>query len=571
MKKKICSFFVLLGIFTFAQGPGFNWAKNITGSGSSTGVSITTDISGAIYTTGGFYGTADFDTGPGVYTLATVGAQNDVYISKLDASGNFVWAKSLNGFGNDEGSSVVVDASGNVYITGFFTGTLDFDPSPSTFSLTAIGGQDIFILKLDASGNFVWAKTFGGLSDDVGNCINLDATGNVYCCGAFQATVDFDPGAGIFNINSLGLYDVFILKLDNSGNFVWAKNMSGTGSESAAEMSLDAAGNVYGTGTFGGTVDFDPGAATFNINTVSGAFDVFVFKLNASGNFVWAKSMGGSYDDFSYAITLDASGNIYTTGSFKGTADFDPGAPVFNLITGTFWTDIFISKLDASGNFVWAKGITENGPGGADNAGRSIKVDGFGNVYTIGYFEGVLDFDPGAGIFNLSSLSNFDVFISKLDPLGDYKWAGRIGGGSWDTGYSITLDVLGNLCATGRFIGNVDFDPDAGIFDLTSLTNSSAFILKMSPCCAGINELANNTRNILPYPNPNNGVFNLNIEDDIEGGELVLFNTLGQIVYEQKIIKGFNQINTSALAKGIYNCRLTGSQQKLEIGKLVIE
>ena len=141
------------------------------------------------------------------------------------------FAGQFGGTSNDYGNSIAVDASGNIYTTGYFAGTVDFDPSAGTYNLTSAGGNDIFISKLDASGNFVWAKQLGGTNDEKGNSIVVDASGNIYTTGNFAGTVDFDPGAGTFGLASTGNYDIFISKLDASGYFVWAKKMGGTSSD----------------------------------------------------------------------------------------------------------------------------------------------------------------------------------------------------------------------------------------------------------------------------------------------------------------------------------------------------
>src|ERR1035437_9575750 len=132
---------------------------------------------------------------------------------------NFLWAKSMGGTGNDIGYSIALDASGNVYTTGYFYGTVDFDPGAGTFNLTSAGNYALFISKLDASGNFVWAKQIGGTSSGaLGQFISLDASGNIYTTGCFFGTVDFDPGAGTSNLTSSSTNDIFVSKLDASGN-----------------------------------------------------------------------------------------------------------------------------------------------------------------------------------------------------------------------------------------------------------------------------------------------------------------------------------------------------------------
>ncbi|MEA3445471.1 MAG: SBBP repeat-containing protein [Bacteroidota bacterium] len=322
----------------------FVWAKNMGGSDWNEGYSIAIDASGNVYTTGHFEGTADFDPGSGTYILSSNNGYDDIFISKLDASGNFVWAKAMGGSFDDNGFALAIDASGNVYTTGIFCGTADFEPGSGTYNLSSNGDYDIFISKLDASGNFVWAKSMGGSSDDRGYSIALDASGNVYTTGYFySSTVDFDPGSGTYNLTSNGCGDIFISKLDASGNFVWAKNMGGSSSDGGNSIAIDASGNVYTTGSFLDTADFDPGSGTHNLSS-NGEYDIFISKLDASGNFVWAKSMSGSSSEWGFSIALDASGNVYTTGYFYGTVDFDPGSGTYNLSSNGVM-DIYILKL----------------------------------------------------------------------------------------------------------------------------------------------------------------------------------------------------------------------------------
>jgi Beta-propeller repeat len=147
---------------------------------------------------------------------------------------NFSWAKSIGGTGGDTGNSIAVDALGNVYTTGIFINTVDFDPGAGVFNLTSVGGSNIFVSKLDASGNFVWAKSTGS-GNGISNSIAVDASGSVYTTGSFNGTVDFDPGVGVFNLTSAGSdADIFVSKLDASGNFVWAKSVGAAGGSDSA-------------------------------------------------------------------------------------------------------------------------------------------------------------------------------------------------------------------------------------------------------------------------------------------------------------------------------------------------
>lgn len=307
----------------------YEWAKDIGSTGYEYSVGIATDASGNVYTTGYLTGTVDFDPGAGTQNLTSAG-NLDIYITKFNAAGNFVWAKRMGSGGDDESTGIAVDASGNVYSTGIFPGTADFDPGAGTVNLTAVGSSDIYISKLDASGNYVWAKKIGGAFDEQSLSVAIDGSGNVLITGNFSNTLDCDPGAGVTNLTSAGNHDIFISKLDAAGNFVWARNMGGINGDYGVSITADAADNVYATGTFEGTADLDPGAGTQNLVS-AGSDDNYILKLNASGNFAWAKRIGNPKPDYSYSIAVDPSGNVFTAGVFDDTIDFDPGAGTQNL------------------------------------------------------------------------------------------------------------------------------------------------------------------------------------------------------------------------------------------------
>lgn len=184
------------------------------GTGEDIAHAVTVDASGNVFTTGFFNGTVDFDPGTGTFNLTSAGF-DDIFISKLDSSGNFIWAKQIGNTLNDYSYSIALDSAVNIYTTGYFRGTTDFDPGPGIHNLTVVGGSDIFICKLDSSGNFIWANGFGSTDYDLGYSIALDAGANVYSTGYFLLTADFDPGPGSYNMTSAGMTDVFILKLSD--------------------------------------------------------------------------------------------------------------------------------------------------------------------------------------------------------------------------------------------------------------------------------------------------------------------------------------------------------------------
>ncbi len=382
------------------------------------------------------------------------------------------WALQAGGTSYDYGYGIAVDGSGNSYVTGYFSGTVDFDPGAGTANLTSAGSGDIFIAKYDASGNYVWAGNMGGTFADYGYGIAVDGSGNSYVTGYFQGTADFDPGAGTANLTSAGSRDIFIAKYDASGNYVWAGNMGGTSYDIGYGIAVDGSGNSYVTGYFQGTADFDPGTGTANLSS-AGSIDIFIAKYDASGNYVWAGNMGGTSNEFGFGIAVDGSGNSYVTGYFEGTVDFDPGTGTANLSSAGN-NDIFIAKYEASGNYAWA--IQAGGT--SNDIGYGIAVDGSGNSYVTGYFQGTVDFDPGTGTVNLSSAGGYDIFIAKYDASGNYAWAIQAGGTSDEFGFGIAVDGSGNSYVTGYFQGTADFDPGAGTANLTSAGNNDIFIAK---------------------------------------------------------------------------------------------
>ena len=436
----------------------FGWARTWSGSESycsSQGWGVAADVSGNVYVAGRFSSTVDFDPNGG--DLHTSNGEHDVFLSKFDSYGNFEWARTWGGPDIDKGLGVAADGSGNVYVTGYFEGTVDFDPG-SGDPHTSKGESDVFLSKFDPSGNFVWVRTWGGSEWDRSYGVAVDGLGNAYVTGCFTETVDFDPDGGDPHTSNGG-FDVFLSKFDSSGNFKWARTWGGEFSDKGTGVAADGSGNVYITGFFFHvTVDFDPDGG--DLHTSNGFNDVFLSKFDASGNFEWAHTWGGIYFDAGYGVSADGSGNCYVTGYFWGTVDFDPdgGDPHTSI---DHW-DIFLSKFDSSGNFEWARTW-----GGSDelawsDTGGGVIADSNGNVYVTGHFGDMVDFDPDGGDPHISKGSG-DIFLSKFDSSGDFEWAQTWGGPAlvyWcDVGRGVTADDSGNVYVTGYFMDVVDFAP----------------------------------------------------------------------------------------------------------------
>lgn len=404
---------------------GLIWAKKFGGTMDNFSFCVATDSQNNVYTAGQFMQTVDFDPGTAAYNLTSTMQGSfysfDINVTKINSDGNFVWAKKIGGQGDDSVASMTVDNAGNVYVVGYFSGTADFDPGSAVYNLTGAGAaaaNEAYVLKLDSNGNFLWAKSFGSTGYDRAHSVKTDSSGNVYVLGEFAGTVDFDPGAGVTQLVAAGPPDfseTFLLKLDSNGNFGWAKSFSSPAMDFPKYLTLDSMNNVIVTGAFFGTVDFDPSAATYNLTAVGANQDIFVAKFTSSGNFVWARNFGGDSQEQGTSIAIDGSDNIYVTGDFSGTCNFNLGSGTSNLtsVGGPNDTDAFILKLSSGGDFQWVKSIG----GTAEQGGTSIVLDGSGGIYCTGYFTGTTNFNTEGGVFNLSSVNNSrDFFLLKLEP-----------------------------------------------------------------------------------------------------------------------------------------------------------
>lgn len=440
----------------------FVWSKQIGGPAADRAESMVIDNDGNIFLAGFFSGSTDFNPGAGVATLSSAG-DSDVFYAKLDADGNYIWAKRIGGTGEEWATDIELDQDGNIYVAGHFSASCDFDSGAAVFNLTAMGQEDFFICKMTNTGNFVWVRSGGSAGVEGIGSLSIDNEGTIYACGSFQQTVDFDPGIGSFNMTSSGDQDIFILKFSGAGDFIWAKQIGGTGIDLATELIRDTNGNIYTTGAFSNTADFDPSESTYNL-TAPGGMGIFISKLNSDGNFVWAKAMTGTLSSAAFGITLDNSGNIYSTGWFFGTCDFDPGAEEYELTVQDVTSDIFVSKLTSDGNFVWAQQI--GGGFSATENGRDILHDGLGNLFVTGNFVGTADFDAGSETQNLTTIAGKESFIYKMQD-----------GSLRTTDYDVEVVALyPNPAANFTNIRNAPINTEITIMDLSGKIVGGAMV-----------------------------------------------------------------------------------------------
>jgi hypothetical protein len=546
MKKHLLFIALLIASTSTVCSQSLEWAATFGGTSYAAGKAIGTDASGNVYSTGYFYGLSDFDPSLGVANFTAAPALGcDIFITKLNPNATLAWAKQIGGGdGNDYALGMAVDqTTGDVYVTGWFHGAVDFDPGTDSFIVNSPGVDAVYVLKLDAAGEFVWVKT---LTDGVGSygyALAFDQSGNIYVVGEFDGTIDFDPGAGIQTATATANSDAFILKLDANGNYLMDIEFGGTGYDEIFGIAVDGSGYIYVTGGFDGTIDLDPGAGTTSY--IADGYDIFISKFEAAGNLVWGQHMGGAGDEMAKGIGVDGSGNVYTTGKFTGTVDFDPGTGGTSY-TATGFSDAFLTRQDAGGNLIWATKI--GGPGLDEGTALEMAVDG-GIVWT-GGFQDTIDIEIGSGVTNLYNAEGTDILVAKFNPNITLAWAKSMGGNGTDWGYAVALDANENVYLTGQFTQDCDFDPNAGTAILSSLGENDIYVMKLGTV-TGLEENALLENGISLYPNPTRGLLQINVE---RASALAVTNALGQVMETLSIVNS-ETIDVSAYAAGIYFVR----------------
>lgn len=533
MKTKIIisiCFFLSAEVVVNAQAPSWLWAKSAGGPSGELGQSIATDAAGNVYVTGNFYSTSiTFDT----ITLTTAGSL-DMYIVKYGPSGNVKWAKRAGGSGDEYSQGVAVDENGNVCVTGYFSSTsITFGSTSLTNAQSGI--NDIFLVKYDSLGNVLWAKREGRFGDDQGLGVATGPGGFVYITGQYNSAW-FTVGSFTLN-NASTAWDFFLIMYDPLGNVVAAKGVGGTLGETGLGVATDAFGNAFVTGYFSSsTVTF----GSITLTNANNNTDIFVVKYDNSLNVLYAKRAGDLGIEDGQGIAIDASGNAFVTGVF-GSSSITFGTTTLTNNGSTNSYDIYVVKYDPYLNPVWAK----SAGGTADDRGRGIATDTYGNIYATGVFKSA-SISFGSNTVTNAGV-NENIFVSMYDASGNSLWAKSAGGTSQDEAYGIATDANENIFITGYFT-------NATIaFGTTTLINAGfggdIYTAKLAPNTLGIiNENQQTEINI--FPNPSNGIFTLNSE--IGKGEISIYNLLGEIVFQSTINNPASTIDLSNQANGIY-------------------
>jgi hypothetical protein len=417
-----------------------------------------------MYVTGTFLSdTVDFDPGPGTDSH-TSGGGFDVFVSKFDTKGDFLWAQTWGGVYAEFGSGIAADIHGNAYVTGSFYDTIDFDPGPGTdiHSATTWDKPDAFLVKYDPSGSYEWGRTWGGQKNDLGKAVAVNEPDAVYVVGSFDESADFDPGPDV-DIHTTSNSASFLSKFDTSGNWQWARTWGEGYYDIANGVAIDTLNNIYVTGDFTGAADFDPGPGE---DIKNGSFAAYLTKYNPSGDYQWAAVWESDYSFWAFGrdTAVDLDGGVWVTGSFEGMCDFDPGP---DIVTHTAYgvSDAYLSKFDPGGEFM-SVAIWE---GTYADSGESVATAGLHQVYMTGWESVYPD------------IVQSHIFLTKWTDT-TLDWA-RAWGGEMDIPSSwvaVASDLDGNAFVTGTYVLPIDFDPGPGE-DIHTPDMDDAFLTKLLP------------------------------------------------------------------------------------------
>jgi hypothetical protein len=557
-------FLIIVFSVTNLYAQPFQWAFSI-GQGHTTSPdakNIDTDKFGNVIISGTNSSVMDFDPGPGV-TATTAYGDKDIFLAQYDGNGNLNWSFMLGWTDKESIDAQFIDQDGNIYISGSFELQIDLDPGPNVAILVAepTWSSEYFIAKYDKDGNFLW----GHMNiDGVLRFENMttDDAGNIYFEGFLNGTagtIDLDFGPGVVNpTTTVGHY---IAKYDSNLNYLWHQEYGY--SVGGQKIVVDANENVYISGAFGTSIDFDP----TNINSqlifpTLGNSDFFVVKYDRTGTYQWAFTTGSFWDESIINLAVDDQENVTICASIGGPVDFDPGPAVANVSGPIGTLRLVLARYDSLGNYQWANRLS----GLSSGAGRDMKLDPVsGDIYVTGYYWGVSDFDPSTNVAADTSVGGSiwrDVFITHFDNAANYISHMTFGNLYHDEPGAIHVDELGNLFCIGNFQDVVDFEHGPGTTLLTSPQNGSDFfILKYgTPYVVSVAE--STIENVSIYPNPSSGNITIELEKRHKNIAVQVLNSAGQLLLSNSWASASRlELNLEGLAKGMYFIRFQSDQK----------
>ena len=549
----------------------------------------------------------------------TISFTNSLWAQSL----NCQWAQSVGGNTDETSTSIVKDASGNLFVAGNFksysialgTNTLfnagssgtvadlyvaKYSPNGNVLWAKSAGGSgeenvrsaavdlngnviivgnyssnamvlgtttisnsgtDMFIVKYSPAGNVLWANSIGGFASFLGKSISTDTIGNIFITGYFVTSISVIGTTTLTNSSGTNSADMFIVKFSPSGSVIWAHSGGGTSGDLGTSVCNDQSGNVYVSGAFN-SITMTLGTTTLvNSNGTVNSGDVFIAKYSPSGALLWAQSAGGNYYDEAMGVALDQNGNILVTGYFFGPS-FSIGTVTLTNVTNTTTSNFFVAKYSSTGSFLWAHAAD----GSAYCIGTGVSTDANGNVCIIGEFNSPTLVMGTATLMNSGSQ---DVFIAKYSANGTFLWVDALGGNAIEYGKGISCNTNNRLYITGNFNSPTI---KVGNFVLSNIGGSDIFIAEIGDDISGIGKHSFNELQIDIYPNPITAQFTISFSKAQMNSTIKIIDLLGNVVktisnVQEKQI----QIDKGTMEDGVYFLQILDDSNNIINKKIIVQ
>jgi hypothetical protein len=532
-----------------AQAPTWEWAKSAAGSSGTfedVSTAIAVDNNGNTYS-GGFFRSSTMSFGSLTLTNQSDTYYHDAFIVKYDPAGNVLWGKSFGSSLHEEVNAIETDAAGNSYILGEFA-------SPSvTFGNTVLtnnGGTDVFLVKLDPSGNVLWAKAIGGTGGEESNALVRDANGDILTLSNSGSPA---LSVGSSNLTTAGSQDLLIVKYAASGNVIWAKTMGGAGADVAYDIAADATNNFAITGRFSGPSMTDgTGTVTNTGNTA-----LFVIKFNSAGTYQWSSSWSGSSADYGASVAMDSQGNVLML------ARLYELNVTFGSVTLTCTTTSYgLIKYNAAGTPLWGETVA-----GGKIDGVSIKTNALDHILLCG--TTICPQVVFGGYYLNNTGSGRDLLVVKYDSNANELWGVIEGGNSEEYVGKMDVDASGNVYIYGMFLST------SLTFGGTVLTHTAAgqndnYIAKLSTSAtSGIHELSSKSSFTLT-PNPMTSETNI-LSEGAQIASVRILDASGKTIRELHGNMVQPVIERGEMTSGAYFIQITDKEGAVHVQKLLVE
>jgi gliding motility-associated-like protein len=462
MQKKSLLLFLYTLIINFSfltvsaqQIPVPDWVKDIGGNGESKLTGIAIDKFDNVYVAGNFQGAITIDhSGVSSPLVFNSNGSYDIFVAKYTADGKLLWGKSIGGNGLDQINNLAVDIDGNVIIGASYNSSfIDCNPGTGIFNVNGFGGDDALIVKLDADGGFLWAKSIGGNGTDRGHVVTTDKLGHVIFVGSFSSTAS----VGSNTLVSKGALDGFMVKYDASGNVLWAYGLGTVNEDEIKSVKTNSIDEIAILGYYTGSIDLNPKTPASLITAIN-PNTYFLAKYTANGSLIWANNIDGtSSGQTPSSIAVGPTDDIFLTGVYVGVINFKSPSNTISL-TAVGAKNLFLTKYNTSGNPIWARNMSSTA---TNPYSYYVTADNENNAYIGGFFDGTLTFSDGVVTKTLTySGSGRNTFFAKYNETGDFQWSFNFGSAcDGNFGHKIAVDSRKNVFLGGAFCNTVDFNP----------------------------------------------------------------------------------------------------------------